>query len=61
MFPEPSDVLIQIKETFYSHFKLQLRQVREGIVQHLRHKILDEDDVGGRQSFWCGDYWGCRV
>lgn len=58
MFSESSDVLVQIKETLYSYFKLELRQVREGIVQHLRHKILDEDDVGSRQSFRCSDYWG---
>ena len=61
MFPESSDVLIQVKEAFNSHFKLKLRQVGEGIVQDLRHKILDEDDVGGRQSFWCSDYRRRRV
>lgn len=46
MFPESSDVLIQIKETFHSHLQLELRQVRESIVQHLRHEVLNEQDVG---------------
>jgi hypothetical protein len=48
MFPESSDVLIKVEETFDSHFNLELCQVRKGIVQHFRYEILDKDDISGR-------------
>jgi hypothetical protein len=60
MFPESSDVLIKVEESFDSHLNLELCQVRKGIVQHLRYEILDEDDIGSRQTLW-GNHGARRV